>query len=47
MLESIGLTIPEACRLFLTRIVRDKYFICDLFTPNAKTLEAITPADKY
>ncbi|MDR2199312.1 MAG: type II toxin-antitoxin system RelB/DinJ family antitoxin [Deltaproteobacteria bacterium] len=41
ILARIGLTIPEACRLFLTKITQDKDIIYDFLIPNAETLEAM------
>jgi DNA-damage-inducible protein J len=41
VLANVGLTINEAVRLFLIKVIEDKDFIYDFFTPNAETLEAM------
>ncbi|OZB60982.1 MAG: damage-inducible protein [Lysobacterales bacterium 13-68-4] len=44
-LGSMGLTVSDAIRVFLTRIVADKELPFALRAPNAGTLSAIAEAD--
>jgi antitoxin component of RelBE/YafQ-DinJ toxin-antitoxin module len=41
VLAGFGLTINDACRLFLIGIAQDKVNIFDFLTPNPKTLDAL------
>ncbi|MDR3463387.1 MAG: type II toxin-antitoxin system RelB/DinJ family antitoxin [Beijerinckiaceae bacterium] len=40
-LDEIGISLPEALRVFLKRVVRDKAFPFRLEAPNAKTIAAM------
>jgi DNA-damage-inducible protein J len=46
VLESMGLSVSDAIRLFLRRIVNDQAFPLELKVPNAKTREAMLEADE-
>lgn len=46
VLENMGLSISDAIRLLLHRIVNDQAFPLELKVPNAKTREAMLEADK-
>jgi DNA-damage-inducible protein J len=41
VLETMGLTVSDACRILLTKVAREKQFPFDLRTPNAETRQAI------
>lgn len=45
-LEAMGLTISEAVRLFLHRVVADQALPFELKVPNAKTRAAMSEADE-
>ena len=45
-LNSMGLTVSDAIRVFLTRIVADKALPFALKAPNYASLEAIAEADQ-
>ncbi len=40
VLDSMGMTLAAACRLFLTRIAEEKTFPMDLLTPSPERIEA-------
>jgi DNA-damage-inducible protein J len=44
-LESMGLTVSDAVRLFLRRVVADQAFPLELKVPNAATRAAMAEAD--
>ena len=44
-LASMGLTVSDAVRVFLTRVVADKQLPFILKAPNAETLDAMAEAD--
>ena len=44
-LASMGLSVSDAVRLFLHRVIVDKAFPLELKVPNAETLAAMTEAD--
>ena len=44
-LESMGLSVSEAVRLFLHRVVTDQALPFELRVPNAKTRDAMTEAE--
>jgi len=44
MLSSMGLSISDAVRVFLTRVVTEKAIPFPVRAPNAESLEAITEA---
>jgi DNA-damage-inducible protein J len=46
VLESMGLSVSDAIRLLLRRIVNDQAFPLELKVPNAKTREAMLEADE-
>ena len=37
VLETMGLTISDACRILLTKVAKEKQFPFDLRTPNTET----------
>lgn len=41
ILAEAGLTVSEAMRMFLNKIVAEEHVSLDLFHPNAETLEAM------
>ena len=45
-LATMGLSVSEAVRLFLRRVVRDQAFPLELKVPNAETRAAMAEADK-
>lgn len=45
-LATMGLTVSEAVRLFLHRVVKDQAFPLELKVPNATTREAMAEADE-
>jgi DNA-damage-inducible protein J len=45
-LESMGLSISDAVRVFLKRVVAEKKLPFELKVPNAKTLAAMNEADE-
>ena len=45
-LEAIGLSISDAVRMLLTRIVADQAFPLELKVPNAETRAAMAEADE-
>jgi len=45
-LEAMGLSVSEAVRLFLHRVVTDQALPFDLKVPNAKTRAAMKEADQ-
>lgn len=45
-LAAMGLTVSEAVRLFLHRVVKDQAFPLELKVPNATTREAMIEADE-
>ena len=45
-LAAMGLSVSDAVRVFLTRVVADKQFPFDIKAPNAKTRAAMAEADK-
>jgi DNA-damage-inducible protein J len=45
-LASMGLSVSDAVRVFLTRVVADKQLPFALKAPNAETLEAMAEADE-
>lgn len=45
-LEAMGLSVSEAVRLFLRRVVSDQAFPLELKVPNAETRAAMAEADK-
>ncbi|EJF87312.1 MULTISPECIES: type II toxin-antitoxin system RelB/DinJ family antitoxin [Bartonella] len=45
VINSTGLTVSDAVRMFMTRIARDRALPLDLFQPNPETLQAIEDAD--
>jgi DNA-damage-inducible protein J len=45
-LAAMGLSISDAVRVFLTRVVADKQLPFALKVPNAETLKAMTEADE-
>lgn len=46
VLASMGLTVSEACRIFLTRVAREKALPFELNTPNQETIEAMKELDE-
>ncbi len=46
VLDSMGLSVSDAIRLLLRRIVNDQAFPLELKVPNAKTREAMLEADE-
>lgn len=44
-LASMGLTVSDAVRVFLTRVVADKELPFSLKAPNAQSMAAMTEAD--
>ncbi|AEH63565.1 type II toxin-antitoxin system RelB/DinJ family antitoxin [Zymomonas mobilis] len=44
ILESIGLTVSDAVRMMLTKVVQEKALPFDPLTPNKKTLAAMKDA---
>lgn len=44
-LNAMGLSVSEAVRLFLVRVVTDQAFPLELKVPNAATREAMAEAD--
>jgi len=44
-LDSMGLSLSDAVRLFLRRVVIDQAFPLELKVPNAETREAMAEAD--
>ncbi len=44
-LQAMGLTLSDAVRVFLTRVVADKQIPFDLRAPNSDTLTAMKEAD--
>ena len=44
-LDAMGLTVSDAVRLFLRRVVADQAFPLELKVPNAKTRAAIADAE--
>lgn len=45
-LEAMGLTVSDAVRLFLHRVVADQAFPVELKVPNAETRAAMAEADE-
>ena len=45
-LAAMGLTVSEAVRLFLHRVVKDQAFPLELKVPNSTTREAMIEADE-
>lgn len=45
-LESMGLTVSDAVRIFLRRVVQDQAFPFELKVPTAETRAAMTEADE-
>ena len=45
-LNAMGLSVSEAVRLFLRRVVADQAFPLELKVPNAETRAAMTEADE-
>jgi DNA-damage-inducible protein J len=45
-LASMGLTVSEAVRVFLTQVVAQKQIPFDIKTPNPETLKAMQEADQ-
>lgn len=45
-LEAMGLSVSDAVRLFLRRVVADQAFPLELKVPNATTRAAMAEADK-
>ena len=41
VLETMGLTVSDACRILLTKVAQEKQFPIELRTPNADTRQAI------
>ena len=41
VLETMGLTVSDACRILLTKVAREKRFPFDLRAPNHETTQAI------
>ena len=41
VLETMGLTISDACRILLTKVAKEEQFPFDFRTPNAETKKAI------
>ena len=41
VLETMGLTVSDACRILLTKVALEKQFPFDLRTPNAENIQAI------
>ena len=46
VLDEMGLSVSDAVRLFLRRVVIDQAFPIELKAPNAKTRAAMAEADK-
>jgi DNA-damage-inducible protein J len=46
ILEAMGLSVSEAVRLFLHRVVTDQALPFEVKVPNAKTRAAMTEADE-
>jgi len=46
VLSSMGLSMSDAIRLFLRRVVIDQAFLLELKVPNAETREAIAESRK-
>ncbi len=44
VLESIGLTVSDACRIMLTRVAREKALPFEPLIPNAETIKAMREA---
>ena len=42
--DDLGLTVSDAVRIFLTKVVREKSLPSDWITPDAETLAAIEEA---
>ncbi len=45
-LEAMGLSVSEAVRLFLHRVISDQALPFDVIVPNAKTRQAMQEADE-
>jgi DNA-damage-inducible protein J len=45
-LDAMGLSVSDAVRLFLKRVVADQAFPLELKVPNAATARAMTEADE-
>lgn len=45
-LESMGLSVSDAVRLFLRRVVADRAIPFDIKAPNAETRKAMTEAEE-
>lgn len=45
-LNAMGLSVSDAVRLFLKRVVADQAFPLELKVPNARTLAAMAEADE-
>jgi DNA-damage-inducible protein J len=41
VLESMGLTVSDACRMLLTKVAQEKQFPFDLRVPNSETVPAM------
>ncbi|MDR1084820.1 MAG: type II toxin-antitoxin system RelB/DinJ family antitoxin [Deltaproteobacteria bacterium] len=41
VLADIGLTVSDACRIFLTKVAREKALPFEFDTPNQETIEAM------
>jgi DNA-damage-inducible protein J len=41
VLETMGLTISDACRILLTKVAQEKQFPFDLRVPNSETVQAM------
>jgi DNA-damage-inducible protein J len=41
VLETLGLTVSDACRILLTKVAQEKQFPFDLRAPNSETAQAL------
>jgi DNA-damage-inducible protein J len=46
VLAGMGLTVSDACRIFLTKVAREKALPFELNTPNRETVEAMKELDE-
>jgi DNA-damage-inducible protein J len=46
VLAGMGLTVSDACRIFLTKVAREKALPFELNTPNRDTIEAMQELDE-
>ena len=46
VLENMGLTVSDAIRLFLIRVVSDRALPFEVKVPNARTIAAMKAADR-